>query len=282
VKSVIGRNILELVKKRTMRWKLLRYKGIDGELVDKVRIATDRILGMQPRDGSLYYLAFSGGKDSIVIYELMKKSGLNFEPHFHFTTVDPPELTRFIKDNYEGVVWDRPKKSMFKLIEERGFPPTRNIRYCCDELKEYGGRGRTIVTGVRWEESQSRSKRRLYERCEKHKATWYLNPIIDWSSEDVWEFIRTNNLNYCSLYDEGFTRIGCIMCPKTSSEQMHKEAKRWPKFYKAYLRALGRALETLKRKGRTSTTSGKTPEEYMEWWMDGVAQDGTIQCELFG
>jgi phosphoadenosine phosphosulfate reductase len=261
---------------------MLKYTGIDGEQIDKTHIALDRIKGMYPRDGKPYYLAFSGGKDSMVIYDLVQKSGCEFEPHFHFTTVDPPELTKFIKDNYPEVIWDRPKKSMFKLIAERGFPPTRDIRYCCSELKEYGGKGRVIISGIRWAESISRSKRRLYERCEKHAATWYLNPILDWSTEDVWQYIKENKLPYCSLYDEGFTRIGCIMCPKTSSEQMHREAKRWPLFYKAYLRALGRAIETLKRKGRKSYTAGNTPEEYMEWWMDGVVANGTVQCELFG
>jgi phosphoadenosine phosphosulfate reductase len=261
---------------------MLKEMTLDGSFTDKPQIAIDRIQGMRPRDETPYYLAFSGGKDSVVIFDLAKKSGVPFEPHFHFTTVDPPELARFIKDNYPEVIWDRPKKSMFKLIEERGFPPSRQIRYCCSELKEYGGKGRTIISGIRWAESISRSKRRLYERCEKHAATWYLNPILDWSNEDVWEYIRTNNLPYCSLYDEGFSRIGCIMCPKTSSEQMHIEAKRWPKFYNAYLRALGRAIETLHKKGRKSYTSGDSAEEYMEWWMDGIVAGGTVQCELFG
>ena len=72
------------------------------------------------------------------------------------------------------------------------------------------------------------------------------------------------------------------MCPTASPNQRRMEAIRWPKFYKAYLRALGRALVTLRQKGRSARMSGNTPEEYMEWWIDGIKQDGTIQCELFG
>jgi phosphoadenosine phosphosulfate reductase len=44
----------------------------------------------EPIEG--YYLAFSGGKDSQVIYDLVKKAGVKYDVHFHFTTVDPPEL----------------------------------------------------------------------------------------------------------------------------------------------------------------------------------------------
>lgn len=48
-------------------------------------------------------------------------------------------------------------------------------------------------------------------------------PIIDWSTEDVWNYIKTNNLRYCSLYDEGFDRIGCVLCPMASKNQRFKE-----------------------------------------------------------
>jgi phosphoadenosine phosphosulfate reductase len=256
---------------------MIKYRDLNGVDRYKDLEAIEVIKEYEPLEG--YYLAFSGGKDSVVIYDLAKRSDVRFEPHYHFTTVDPPELTKFIKDNY-NVVWDRPKKSMFKLIEGRGFPPTRQIRYCCSELKEYGGRGMTIVTGVRKAESRARSKRIMYHEDTRFKNTYYLNPILEWKDEDVWDYIRTNKIKYCSLYDEGFDRIGCIMCPLSGTEQRVKESKRWPKFYNAYLRAIGRGLES--HKMRASKRSGTTAEQMMSWWLYGDSSVCSEQCELFG
>ena len=252
----------------------------DGQLKELTAIAIKWIKVRVPKDG--YYLAFSGGKDSCVIYDLAKKAGVPIEPHFHFTTVNPPELVRFVFDNFPEIIVDRPKQSMFKLIEKKGFFPTRQIRYCCDLLKEYGGRGRTIITGVRWQESKKRSTRKIFEEDYNHKGTFYLNPIIDWKEETVWQYIRHNNLKYCSLYDEGFKRIGCIMCPLQGAEQMIKEAERWPKFKKAYLAAISRGLSLSQQRGKKSRVSGLTPEDTMRWWIYSEQMPCAEQCQLLG
>ena len=256
--------------------------SLTEDISELVSIAIERMREHEPKEG--YDLAFSGGKDSTVIYDLAVKAGVKFEPHFHFTTVDPPELVRFVKDNYPDVIWDRPKKSMFQLIEGRGFFPTRQIRYCCSELKEYMSKGRVIITGVRRDESIKRSTRQIYEpyRADKTGKTYFLNPIIDWKEKTVWDYISQNNLKYCSLYDEGFDRIGCIMCPLQSSEQMAKEAKRWPLFYRAYLNAIRRGLIKAKERGRTPKISGLTAEETMRWWIYGEKSACVEQCQLFG
>lgn len=117
-----------------------------------------------------YYLAFSGGKDSQVIYQLARMAGVKFTAHYHITTVDPPELVRFIRKEYPEVRMERPKMSMWQLIVKKGFPPTRKVRYCCSELKERGGEGRFVITGVRWAESKKRCKRGLAEVTGKKSA----------------------------------------------------------------------------------------------------------------
>jgi 3'-phosphoadenosine 5'-phosphosulfate sulfotransferase (PAPS reductase)/FAD synthetase len=102
-------------------------------LEDKVKLAIERLQFYRDRKHEKTYLAFSGGKDSIVIYDLAKQSGIPIEPHNHFTTVDPPELVRFVKENYPEVIVDRPDctkrhrggelvsiKSMFQLIAFKG------------------------------------------------------------------------------------------------------------------------------------------------------------------
>ena len=103
-----------------------------------------------------YYVAFSGGKDSIVILDLVKRSGVKYDVHYSRTTVDPPEISDYILQYHPDVIWEKPKRSMFQLIEDKGCLPTRIIRYCCEELKEVGGKGRTVVTGIRWAESINR------------------------------------------------------------------------------------------------------------------------------
>jgi len=233
---------------------------------NKVNIAIERLKHFEPPEG--YYLAFSGGKDSQCIYELAKMSGVRFDAHFHFTTVDPPELLKFIRDNYLEVKFHRPKKSMFQLIPKKLMPPTRMVRYCCEYLKEYGGKGRLVVTGIKWKESYKRSKRKIFEIDTKTKTKKFLNPIIDWTEQDSWEFIKQRNLKYCSLYDEGFKRIGCILCPMQTIKGKLKEKERYPKFYKAYLLAFKKML--IERNKRTDLrTEWDTPEDVMDWWIYG-------------
>ena len=81
-----------------------------------------------------YYLAFSGGKDSVVIYALAKMAGVRFRAHYHITTVDPPELVRFIRSSFPEVSMDAPEYSMWSLIVKKQIPPVRTARYCCEVL----------------------------------------------------------------------------------------------------------------------------------------------------
>lgn len=242
----------------------------------KEEIAIERIKTFCPPEG--YYVAFSGGKDSIVILDLVKRAGVKFDAHYHLTTVDPPELVRFIK-TFSEVEIDRPPKTMWKLIEENGMPPLRIARYCCRVLKEGGGAGRYCVVGIRWEESARRMKRKMVEACFRDDRKFYVHPIIDWSSEDVWNYIKSNNLKYCSLYDEGWKRIGCILCPMNTNRV--KEAERWPTYKQAYIKALDRALSYRTSKGKDN--SFMSGEEYYEWWINAHHQkqdpDQTVMFE---
>ena len=104
-----------------------------------------------------YYLAYSGGKDSDVIKSLAKLADVKNEAVHNLTSVDAPETVNYIQSQ-KDVRIDMYEKSMWRLIEERLFPPTRIARYCCSELKERGGKGRLVVTGVRWAESGKRAE----------------------------------------------------------------------------------------------------------------------------
>lgn len=133
-----------------------------GQKRDKVQTAIDRLRAFEPEEG--YFLAFSGGKDSQCIYHLAKMAGVKFDAHYQVTSVDPPELVQFIKEQYPDVHRDIPHDkdgkpvTMWSLIAQHTIPPTRKARYCCAQLKEISGAGRIIVTGVRWAESVRRRK----------------------------------------------------------------------------------------------------------------------------
>lgn len=103
-----------------------------------------------------YYLCYSGGKDSDVIRILASLANVKHDIVNNHTTVDAPETVRYIR-SIPNVQISYPEKTMWQLVVEKGMPPTRLIRYCCAELKERGGKGRVKITGVRKEESTSRT-----------------------------------------------------------------------------------------------------------------------------
>lgn len=218
----------------------------------------------EPTEG--YYLAFSGGKDSIVIHHLAKLAGVKFEAHYHVTTLDPPEVMRFIKDQYPGVIWDRPKLSFFQLIAKERMLPTRTIRFCCRALKEVGGRDRVVITGIRGAESFRRSKRKSVEVSrDKKLRKMFVHPIFDWSEIDIWDYIRHYEIPYCQLYDMGWSRIGCLFCPMKGGAGQRRDAFEYPRYHRALLRAIQRMLDNIHLNGK-EWKHGKTPEEVWQWW----------------
>lgn len=131
------------------------------------------------------------------------------------------------------------------------------------------------MTGIRAEESAKRKNRQMVESCYKDTTKRYIHPIIDWTSADVWEFIRTYNVPYCKLYDEGWKRLGCVMCPYSN---LKLEAERWPKIAGAWHRAIVRAFEKAQQKGLRDATKFKDGEEVWRWWLSGKGkkEDGGL------
>lgn len=233
----------------------------------KEHIAIERLQAFCPPEG--YYVAFSGGKDSIVILDLVKRSGCAYDAHYNITGIDPPELFYFIRDNFPEVTRHRPEMTIWQLIEKKMFPPLGNIRYCCEFLKERGGIDRFVVTGVRWAESTRRSKRKMVDVCFKNNSNKkYIHPIIDWSHSDIWQYIRENNLKYCSLYDEGFKRLGCIGCPNGGVKGRLRDFQRWPNYKNKYLKSFDKAAIKRLSIGKPNTKiKWKDGQSMFDWWM---------------
>jgi phosphoadenosine phosphosulfate reductase len=196
---------------------------------------------------------------------------------------------------------DRPKESMWQLIVRKKTPPMRMSRYCCSELKETKGRNRVVVTGVRWAESARRKAnrnlinigkigeivynndnddaRKAVENCYRTKTT-LVNPVIDWTDEDVWEFIREQNVRYCSLYDEGFKRLGCIGCPMATPENKSRDFFRWPTYKTAYIHAFDRMIEARIKDGKPVSRQFESGKVCFDWWIGKPKEDDTMDGQI--
>ena len=231
-----------------------------------------------------YYLAFSGGKDSQALFHMTQLAGVKFYGHMNLTSVDPPEVIRFVKKNYSEVELIKPGKSIFQHAIEKQILPTMRVRWCCAEYKETAGAGKVTLIGIRKAESSRRAKRneveinnrkfsgdldgldeyrqeqkakrarRKYKEqgmnitnadeeqtlgCIHGKESLLISPIIHWTEKDVWEFLNdVVMVPHCSLYDEGWHRIGCIGCPMSSHKQKMIENKRYPHVKRNWIKAI--------------------------------------------
>lgn len=247
----------------------------------------------------------SGGKDSSVCVELAIRAGIPFEVMHNHTTADAPETVYFVRSEFRRLeekglqctlnlpTYKGERTSMWKLIPQKLMPPTRLVRYCCSILKETGGAGRFISTGVRWAESSSRKntrgiyekigttkankiilnndnddKRMLFENC-RLKAKRVVNPIIDWTDKDVWDFLNDAKVPVNPLYAEGWCRVGCVGCPMASKAR-EKEFARWPRYRQLYLNAFDKMLLERQRRGKMegSWRIDTTAQDVYNWWME--------------
>ena len=289
--------------------------------MDKEQIAIQRL--QTASEMSLHYyqqpliITDSGGKDSSVCKQLAIRAGIPFEVMHNHTTADAPETVRFVRQEFKRLedmgikctinmpVYKGQRTSMWELIPQKLMPPTRFVRYCCSVLKESGGKGRFIATGVRWDESASRRKNRgiyeklgstpstklilnndndekrlLFENC-RIQAKRVVNPIIDWTDDDVFDYLEETKSPMNPLYCEGQSRVGCIGCPLASRKNRIAEFNRWPQYKLLYLNAFDRMIAERYRRGKMcgEMRIGYTAEDVFNWWMENDVLPGQLTLD---
>ena len=290
----------------------------EQKAIERIKMASEMSL---QHYGRPLVCTYSGGKDSDVMLELFKRSGIPFEVHNGHTTADAPQTVYHIRDVFrelelQGIKCtidyhmnpDGSRTTMWNLIPKKLMPPTRLVRYCCSELKEKGCENRMIATGVRWDESTKRKNResfeviakkgkdkvrvsdekmllsdcdetrKLFERCQM-KAKTVVNPIIDWNTSEIWDFINSEKIITNCMYEQmGYERIGCIGCPMANKKRW-KEFADFPQYKQMYIHAFDRMLNERKRRGKTVNWS--CGEEVFLWWMEDDNIPGQLSFEDF-
>lgn len=264
--------------------------AISRPLAEKVEQAIALIRSMEGQALTLsddgFYVCFSGGKDSVVMARLFEMAGVAYTLNYSNVTIDPPELVRFIKREYPQAIWHSQGKPLpLAMADKSCGPPTRLIRWCCEKYKEQGGNGLFKSIGVRAAESPRRKG--LWKTVNNNNGGKILAPIVYWSDADVWRFIRENGIAYCELYDEGFTRLGCVGCPMGGPTKQQAEFKRWPGYERMWKRGFQAYWDkykgTLTKQGKErSLEKFPTVEALWNWWISGKAYEGEqSDCQMW-
>jgi phosphoadenosine phosphosulfate reductase len=210
----------------------------------------------------LHLVSFSGGKDSTVVSHLVRKA-LNNPSILHIfgdTTLELPKTYEYVEKFKEENVMTpfldekNEENNFFEICEEIG-PPSRVKSWCCSIFKT-GPMGTTLSNfdeyvltflGIRRPESSSRSKYKRISQSPKIIKQNVALPMVDWLDIDVWLYLLTEDVAFNYSYRQGFTRVGCWVCPHNSdwstflsSVYNSKEYDKWYDFLINFAKQIGK------------------------------------------
>ena len=259
----------ESMIERWIKANAVRFGHITDEAREYIRNKSSRFLNDET---CAIFVSFSGGKDSTVVSDLVRKA-LSKPDIIHIfgnTTLEFPEtydyVQRFKKENRKTPMLraENKEQDFFSLCESFG-PPSRALRWCCtifktgfigEKIKRTFGDKKTILTfyGIRRSESTSRS---TYERSsEGRKISQQLvsSPIIDWLDYDIWLYLMTTGIDFNTAYRYGYTRVGCWCCPNNSQWSQFLSSIYMPEQFKRFNNILLDFAKKMKK---------EDPEEYV-------------------
>lgn len=177
-----------------------------------------------------------------------------------------------------GVRWaeSQKRRENHGVAVVRGKP--KHTKKKADELEadyRVGKYGDSVIMA-----NDNDGNRKLVEQCYKMQRTT-VNPIVDWTDNEVWEFLNdVAKVPHCSMYDEGFKRLGCIGCPLAGIRGQQREFERFPQYKKLYLKAFERMLQERKNKGLETTW--ETAEDVLNWWIGGGTAEDAFDWWISG
>ena len=277
-----------------------------SDLSEKVSRAIETLKLFEPQSEP-YYLCYSGGKDSDCIRILAALAGVRHDIVHNLTTVDAPETVYYVRSipnviisKPEKSIWQLiPEKGMpptrlaryccYELKERGGkgrvkitgvrWAESRNRSENAGLVKiigkpvgtqkiadEIGVDYRVSRQGGLIMNDDNDEARRVVERCYRTTSSM-INPIVDWTDSEVWEFLRHYNCESNPLYQFGEKRVGCIGCPMQGGKRVKSELARYPKYRLNYVRAFDRMLEMRNKKGLENCVFWTDGESVMRWWV---------------
>ena len=275
--------------------------------LEKEKRAIEYLKNFEPEDEP-YYLCYSGGKDSDCIRILAQLAGVKHELHHNLTTVDAPETVQYVKsipgiiiEKPELTMWQLIEKKLMpptrlvryccSELKERG--GKGRLKITGVRWEESGNRAESAgvvkvigkpkkmqkeaendevdyrinrANGLVMNNDDAKT-RRFVEKCYRTTSTM-VNPIVDWTDDDVWGFLRHYGCESYPLYQCGKHRIGCIGCPMASKNQRKRELVMYPTYKRAYLRAFDKMLKRREECGLETPEKWSTPEMVMAWWLE--------------
>lgn len=228
--------------------------NILGKLVQETIKKIYNCYSEYQKRADVFYVAFSGGKDSIVALDLVQRALPHnaFEVLFGNTDMEFPTTIRLADQvalycNDKDIPFYTAKADIAATDTWDLFgAPARRLRWCCtvhktapviNKLCEIHGMKHIhsmMITGVRGDESPTRSDYDELSLGKKLPGQYSFHPILEWSSAEVFLYIFANNLPLNEAYKFGFNRVGCIMCPNSSEKHEYIKHECFPEIVSVF------------------------------------------------
>lgn len=239
----IGGGVVRLNDKRSTIEDAVAANRKTVESMEKGAINVIKAIVSQGKNRGLpVTVSFSGGKDSLAVLNIAKKAVKKLEAFYVDTGLEFPETARFVEEAASTmevpIVVERAGHAFDENFPLFG-PPAKDFRWCCKVCKlgpitrllSRYRRGVITIDGKRCYESFQRGGISASEKNPFVPGQISVYPIKDWRAIEVWLYIHMKNLPYNELYDKGFERIGCWLCPAALQAEYHRMRELHPELY---------------------------------------------------
>lgn len=211
-----------------MESKFLAFQSLENKIQKSLEIISDTLKKFGNEDVAV---AWTGGKDSTCLLHLIR---LHYNGNIPLKIFNIDTSVKF-KEIYEFISilrkqWNLNVISLKHPDAENIVKTAKNREECCkllkidilkQAIKDY--KIKALFTGIRWDEHPARANEKFFSEQDDHVR---INPILHFTRKDIWNYIINNNIPYCSLYDEGYTSLGCEPCTSKNKDSDNERGGR--------------------------------------------------------